>query len=387
MNLTREYPHLEFKKIWNLNRRSLIALGQCISLIKAITNTPILPEFYEELMKISLIKGAHSTTAIEGNTLTEDEIVKITEGEDLPQSREYLQVEVTNILGAFNELLKETVYDGKLQLITPEFLKRIHLMVGKNLGDAFKAIPGRFRENNVIVGTYRCPDSKDVQPLIEKYCQWLREEFKFESNNQQFSDVIIQAIVAHVYLEWIHPFGDGNGRTGRLLEFYILSRGGNPDIALHILSNHYNQTRSMYYNKLDKAAKTRELTDFIEYALIGFRDGLQSTLEKIQSCQLLITWHKYIYDQFDGVEIKKRDVFKRRRTLALEFPINKRLNINEIPYHSIKLAQMYSGLSAKTLKRDISELIDYKILIEKGGICEANINVINKMTAKSKESN
>src|SRR5690606_18248615 len=134
------------------------------------------------------------------------------------------------------------------------------------------------RNRNVVVGTYRCPDASDVEGLVESLCGWLLKEFRFDRGNQTFADIVIQAIVSHVYLEWIHPFSDGNGRTGRLLEFYILLRGGNPDIASHILSNHYNETRSEYYRQLDNATKKRNLAEFIEYALQGFRDGLMETL-------------------------------------------------------------------------------------------------------------
>ena len=69
---------------------------------------------------------------------------------------------------------------------------------------------------------------------------------------QSFQDPVIQAIVAHVYIAMIHPFGDGNGRTARLIEFYILLRAGLPDMASHILSNHYNDTRQEYYRRLDQ---------------------------------------------------------------------------------------------------------------------------------------
>ncbi len=87
-----------------------------------------------------------------------------------------------------NDLLRETVYEDSNQLISKELLLRFHKMVGKDLGEHFAAIPGRFRETNVVVGTDRCPDSTDVVPLIERYCEWLREEFKFESGKQTFSD-------------------------------------------------------------------------------------------------------------------------------------------------------------------------------------------------------
>lgn len=384
MELNRAYPHLVFQTQWQLPKYSYMMLGQCIAYIRAINNTPIIPRFYEELMMLALRKGAQATTAIEGNTLSEEEIAKLQQGEKLPPSKEYQEIEVKNILNAFNEILIETVYDNKEQLITIDLLLRFHKLVGQNLGEHFNAIPGKFRNNDVVVGTYRAPDYRDVKILIDKYCKWLRSEFKFEDGNQQFSDVIIQAMVAHVYLEWIHPFGDGNGRTGRLVEFYILSRGGNPDITLHILSNHYNNTRPEYYRQLDKASKTRDLTAFIEYALTGLRDGLQQTLEKIQASQLLNTWQKYVYDKFGEIEMGQKEVFKRRRTLGLEIPIDKKFSFKEIPELNIKLARLYSAKSDKTLERDLEELIKNKIIVYQDSKYFANISVLNKMIAKRK---
>lgn len=343
-----------------------------------------MPHFYDELMKLALRKGAQATTAIEGNTLTDEEIAKLQDGEKLPPSKEYQEIEVKNILDAFNELLVETVYNNEEQLISPELLLRFHKLVGQNLGEHFNAIPGRFRNNDVVVGTYRCPDYRDVLTLVEKYCHWLRSEFKYEDGKQLFSDIIIQSIVAHVYLEWIHPFGDGNGRTGRLIEFYILSRGGNPDITLHILSNHYNNTRPEYYRQLEKASKSGSLTEFIEYALTGFRDGLQQTLEKIQASQLLNAWQKFVYDKFDEIEIGQKQVFKRRRTLGLEIPIDKKFSFKEIPELNIKLARLYSNISSKTLERDLEELISHEIIVFQNSKYFANISVLNKMIAKRK---
>src|SRR5207249_2719503 len=116
------------------------------------------------------IKGAQATTAIEGNTLTDEEIGKLKQGIKLPPSKEYQEREVRNILDAFNAILVETVYENKEQLVTQELLLRFHKLVGKDLGEHFAGIPGKFRESDVVVGTYRCPDYRDVPILIEKYC-------------------------------------------------------------------------------------------------------------------------------------------------------------------------------------------------------------------------
>ena len=387
--LSREYPHLQFKKQWSLNNSDYFILGQCDSLIKAINNTPIDPKYYEQLMMVALIKGAQATTAIEGNTLTEDEILKVKDGEELPPSKEYQAIEVRNVLEAFNALLQQVLLGEKEYLITPELLLKFHKMVGKELGEHFEAIPGQFRSgsNNVIVGKYRGAEAVDVEHLIENFCTFLKEEFRFESGKHTFIEVIIEAIVAHVYIEWIHPFGDGNGRTGRLVEFYILLRGGLPDIALHILSNHYNFTRTEYYRQLQKSSESRDLTEFIRYALVGLRDGLAKTLNTIQQCQIEITWMKFIYDKFAEVPLNnKEDVFKRRRNLALEMPLNKKVKISEIPLLTMKLAHMYSAISEKTLARDVDELIRLEILKKDADSYEANIVLLNRMFAKNKAS-
>jgi Fic family protein len=360
----REYPHLKFLEQWKLTENSNFYLGQCDAFVKAINNTPIMPQHFKELMKVAFIKGAQATTAIEGNTLSDDEIGKLYEGEKLPPSKEYQEKEVKNILDAFQNLFDEVVDKDTEEYISPDFLLRLHKMVGKELGEHFQAVPGRFRESDVVVGRYRCPDYRDVKSLIDKFCDFSQSYFKFKEGKQSFKDVIIQAIVSHVYLEWIHPFNDGNGRTGRLLEFYILLRGGNPNIALHILSNHYNFTRTEYYRQLELAHSNKDLTSFIEYALLGFRDGLENTLNKIQFSLFEQAWRRYIYDKFDEMKIINKEVFKRRRTLALEMPINGGLLLNEIPDYSIRLAKLYSNLSNRTLIRDIEDLKSMEIVLK-----------------------
>ncbi len=362
--MNREYPHLLFRRHWDLSAKSLILLGQCEAYVKAINNTPILPHHYSQLMNVALLKGAQSTTAIEGNTLSDEEVQKIIDKKVLPPSKEYQAIEVKNILNAFNELLKEVVNSGVDHYVSTDLLKRFHKMVGQDLGEHFASIPGQLRTNDVVVGRYRCPDYRDVPVLLEKLCKWLKIEFKYGQTEQQsFSEVVIQAIISHVYIEWIHPFGDGNGRTGRLLEFYLLLRGGNPDISSHILSNYYNLTRSAYYLEIEKATESKNLSSFIEYALLGFRDGLVQTLEVIQKSQFQNTWQKLIYDKFDEIRQGTReDVFRRQRTLALEIPFEIEFSVSQVSSLNIKLAKIYSSVTEKTIQRDLDKLIDLNLV-------------------------
>jgi len=387
--LQREYPHLMFRRHWELSSGSLHLLGQCEAYVKAINNTPILPHHYSQLMNVALMKGAQATTAIEGNTLSDEEVKKVMDKQKLPPSKEYQAIEVGNILTAFNELLSEIVNTNVDHYISIDLLQRFHKMVGQNLGEHFTAIPGQLRNSDVVVGRYRCPDYRDVPILLERLCQWLRNEFKYGKTEQSFSEVVIQAIVTHIYIEWIHPFGDGNGRTGRLVEFYILLRGGNPDISSHILSNYYNLTRTAYYRQIEKATESRSLSEFIEYALLGFRDGLVQTLDIIQKSQFQNTWQKLIYDRFDAIRQGSReDVFRRQRTLALEIPFDIEFTISQVSNLSIPLAKQYAGgVSEKTIQRDVEKLMELELVRKSKSGYIANTDILRSMIAKRRSTN
>ena len=167
------YPHISFQNNWVLSEKTWYKLGQCKSIVIAISKSPIQPDYRKKLLEISLRKGAQATTAIEGNTLSIEEIQNIQEGKKLQPSKEYQEIEVKNILDSYNELLKEVTLQKKDEIISDNLIKRFHVMVGKNLGDALQAIPGKFRQNNVSVGSYRPPDNQNVEDLIRKLCEWL----------------------------------------------------------------------------------------------------------------------------------------------------------------------------------------------------------------------
>jgi len=382
--ILQKYPHISFLPKWELKEDSMFELGQCDAIIRALCDIPIRPEYRSMLQTVSLTKGAQSTTAIEGNTLTLEEIEKVNEGIKLPPSKEYQEIEVRNILNAFNELLREAADDNKLEAITINLIKRFNYLVGKDLGDHFEAIPGKLRDYPVIVGAkYRPPDYHDVEFLLKQFCDWSVKEFHF-TKGQDFRKSVIQAIVSHVYIAWIHPFGDGNGRTARLLEFYILLRSGNPDFASHLLSNFYNETRNEYYRHLEKSTKTGDLSDFIAYAIKGYRDGLNDILSLIQSEQFKTSWINYIHESFqtNKVKTKNENINKRRRGLMLIIPIFKRLTLEVILNINVDISATYKLLSRRTLMRDTKELIDLDLLKNDQNTYWANTDLLKRYIPK-----
>ena len=70
------------------------------------------------MLAVSLRKGARATTAIEGNTLSEEEVFRIDAGENLPPSKEYLQIEVKNVIEALNQIRTEVITEDKAFILS-----------------------------------------------------------------------------------------------------------------------------------------------------------------------------------------------------------------------------------------------------------------------------
>ena len=350
--------HISFRKAWSLSEKAVNLLGQCFAYVNSMLNIPIKPDYNQELHLVSLNKGALATTAIEGNTLTSEDLAKIQSGKNLPPSRGYQQREVENVLEAFKKIYVELVFDKSPYIITPELIKRFHKMIGKDIGEAFGGDPGRFRRRNVIVGAvYRPPSFDLVEGLVKRFCDWLIREFHY-TREQNFDDAVIEAIVSHVYIAWIHPFMDGNGRTARLLEYYLILRAGIPSFATHILSNHYNETRPVYYKQLQHTTETGDLSAFIEYALEGFRDGLEQTMEMIHREQTELIWDNYVHDRVETIQGKSSKTMRRLRQLVNYIPAGKFCNIDEIRILSVGIAEEYRNLNDITLRRDLEVLVE-----------------------------
>jgi len=274
-----------------------ISLGEAQSKCVHISGVPLRPSVAQQLHLAYLAKGVLATTAIEGNTLTESEVIKHLEGKlKLPPSKEYLAKEIDNIIVACDKITTDILIHNKAN-ISVDKIKNYNKLVLDGLSLNESIVPGQARNYSVGVGGYRAVPAEDCEYLLQKLCSWLNEFQIPESNRITFG--ILKAIIAHIYFVWIHPFGDGNGRTARLIEFQILLEAGIPTPAAHLLSNFYNQTRTEYYRQLDKTTKMKgNISDFVEYASSGFVDQLKEQLDIIRLQQWDIVWRNYVHEMF-----------------------------------------------------------------------------------------
>ena len=378
--------HISFKERWTLGEKAVNLLGQCYAYVNAMLNIPIRPDYNQKLHTVSFNKGALATTAIEGNTLTWEDLEQIHRGKNLQPSREYQQKEVENVLEAFGTIYKELIVKKSPHIVSPALIKQFHKMIGRDIGEAFGGNPGQFRRRNVVVGAvYRPPSFEKVEELTAKLCDWLISEFHYD-HGQNFDEAVLEAIVAHVYIAWIHPFMDGNGRTARLLEFYLILRAGIPSFASHILSNHYNETRTLYYKQLQQATETGDLSAFIQYALEGFRDGLEQTLSLIHREQKELTWNNYVHEAVEKMQGKSEKTMRRLRQLAYHIPGEKPCNLNEIRILSTGIEEEYRKLTITTLRRDLETLVKEGLLKEEKGKYRAGYELLYRFLPETSVS-
>jgi Fic family protein len=330
--------------------RLWLLLGDAQAKCRYLAGVPLLPSVARELYRVFLAKGVLATTAIEGNTLTEEEVLKRLDGQlQLPPSKQYLGQEVDNIIEACN-LIANRILDSRKATLALEELAEFNSLALKALPLSEEVIPGKIRSHNVAVGAYRGAPPEDCDYLTRRLCDWLGSGFDPPSG-YEVGFGILRAIIAHLYLAWIHPFGDGNGRTARLAEFEILLSLGVPATAAHLLSNHYNQTRTEYYRHLEISHKSGgDLFPFLLYALQGFVDGLDAQIVRVREQQLHVHWINYIHDSFRD-KGSLADI--RRRRLALDLSTrNEPVPVSEIRQITPRMAQMYATKGEKTLSRE-----------------------------------
>ena len=190
----------------------------------------------KELEEIA-IAFTYNTNAIEGSTITLEETREIVHNRIAPNKElnEIKETEEHNKV--FLKLLK------KKEKLTKKLLLRWHEDVFKFTKED---VAGKFRDYLVRIGPYVAPDWQEVMGRMNEFV-------KFIDKNKQMNPVELSAR-AHYRFEIIHPFGDGNGRIGRLLMNHLLWHAGYPMLIIEY------KKRASYYK-----AFTQDEEHFVTY--------------------------------------------------------------------------------------------------------------------------
>ena len=223
------------------------------------------------LQKDSRARNAHASTAIEGNPLTLEQVRAIEAGREVLSSDEKSKREVLNYFAGLRFIEQQT----KLERIRHEHLFELHRILADAVMDQGKA--GCYRTIQVRVAEHYPPPAQDVSALMLELLDWWNDEAP------KLSPVLSSSIL-HYRFEDIHPFADGNGRTGRALALWELYRRGFDTHHIFSVDEYYWENRQKYYEELADVPKkyAGELSDWLEYSAEGLRVSLERAWMRIQ---------------------------------------------------------------------------------------------------------
>ncbi len=234
-----------------------IEICQLIKQFQATTNFSKNPK----LRKKNRIKSIYSSLSIEHNSLTEDQVTAVINGiKVIAPQRDILEVQ--NACSAYENLSKLNPYDINDLLKT-------HAIMMRGLSDD----AGYFRARGV--GVYKGSElihmgtrPEYVPTLMQQLIDWTKKS-KIHP--------LIKSCIFHYEFEYIHPFSDGNGRTGRLWHTLILSKW-EPLFAWLPIESLIYERQSEYYKALAISDNEGKSTKFIEFMLTVIRDVLKKNV-------------------------------------------------------------------------------------------------------------
>ena len=222
------------------------------------------------LQKDTRVRNAHSSTAIEGNPLTLEQVRAIEEGREIPASSQRPRREVANYFAGLRFVEK----NAKRSRITHTEIVKLHRIMAGEVMDQGKA--GEYRTIRVKVGDYIAPPPDKVEPMMSDLLEW------WNKHAPKISPILSSAIVHHQF-ETIHPFADGNGRVGRMLSLWELYRRGFDNHHIFSIDEFYWEDRPRYYAALKNVQdQNGDLTSWLEYCAEGLRVTLERVWSRIQ---------------------------------------------------------------------------------------------------------
>jgi Fic family protein len=332
-------------------------LGEAKSKSVHVGRVPLRADTSDEIMRIYFAKGVNATTAIEGNSLTEEQVRKRIEGNlDLPPSLAYQGIEVDNMKEQYQHIMSECLTSELSYNISPHYIDSVNAGVLANLEHEDHVDPGQYRDVVVTVGPYRAPEPERVPGFMKQLCEWLNGPAFLPKDEEQLVPFgFLRATLAHLYLAWIHPYGDGNGRTARLVEFRCLVSAGVPVPAAFALTSHYNDTRDMYYRNLNQASRSADPFPFLRYALQGWVDRLKDLLERVHAQQNDLAWRDYV-TQMLNLSGQRPDTIDRQRRLVIDLTGAGPTSKDNLRRLTPRLVEKYRDKTAKTVTRDLHQL-------------------------------
>jgi len=330
---------------------------------------PILPDVATSLEREVLVSSVYGTNTIEAATLTEEETAAAL---DLSQeeAKAEQQRRVSNIRDAYKLAEKFALdwahdkFDEQTSeipvIVFEDMFRDLHTCITDGLEHPHNK-PGEYRDNpkgqltrvgdREHGGTYTLPKCRDdIDMLMKAYIEWV--------NSEEVSSLspLLRAPLAHYYFERIHPFWDGNGRVGRVMEVMILKAAGFK-YAPFAMSRYYLEHIDEYFTVFNQARKSLEKgednpnTVFVDFYLRGMLSVMNHLHGRANSMIGLLLFTNRLRVLLDEKKINTRQYTIATQLLNLpDMPTTQALQ--RAPWYEA----LYTKLTAKTRSRDMKGL-------------------------------
>lgn len=321
---------IETLKILRETNKATAALAE----LKGIANT--IPN-QSMLINAIVLQEAKGSSEIENIITTQDELyiaLTVNQSNFSPQTKEVVNYRKA-IFQGFDLIEKQ----GFLRV--NDIIDIQHKLIGNNAG--IRSTPGTVLKNDITGEVVYTPpqNKKEIQDLLSNFIEYF---------NQQKGEIspLINLAVLHHQFESIHPFYDGNGRAGRILNILYLILNDLIDIPILYLSSYIIENKQDYYRLLNQTNRLGEWEEWILFMLKAVETTSIQTIKKINTIRELL-------DQtIDKVKVDASKIYKKE-LVELLF---------EQPYSKIDFVVNQLGVERKAASRYLKEL-------EKIGILES----------------
>jgi len=328
-----------FQPKFKYTHRTVNNLTKITQAREVILNAKIIPKWEISLRREALIRSAHSSTAIEGNKLTLEEVSQLALGRKIMATRKEKQ-EVLNYLNVLQNI-QDYQNDGK---VTEKLLLKLHKDITKETLD-LPSDEENYRKVQVVVGNkftgevvFTPPKTEKVPQLTKALLEWINQEIELHP--------VLIAGLSHYEFVRIHPFVDGNGRTARALATLILYIRDFDIKRFFTLDDYYDSDRKAYYAALKSVDKnTLDTTQWIEY----FTDGVLISINGVKKKILSLSIKK------SGPQIA---LTKKQMKIMEKIVTNGRITSKEI--------QEMFKISRQAVHKELKKMIELSVMEPRG---------------------
>ena len=318
---------VETIEILRQTAKSVAALAELKGIAKTIPNQAM-------LINAIVLQEAKDSSEIENIITTQDELYKaLTINQSLISASAKEVVDYRKAIFNGFELVKK---QGFLRVNDIVFIQQE--LIANNAG--IRSTPGTVLKNDTTGEIVYTPPQDKVEILD------LLSNFIEHFNRQDDLSPLIKLAVLHYQFESIHPFYDGNGRTGRILNILYLILNDLIDVPILYLSSYIINHKSEYYRLLNQTNLTGDWEEWILYMLKAVESTSIETIKKISEIKILLD---------DTIVKAQRQAPKIYRKELVEL-------LFEQPYSKIEFVVKKLGVERKAASRYLKELEDIQIL-------------------------